>query len=302
MSAARASQSGRSRGTRLGWQGGLRSLAGRLQFVRRRLRLGRVAGVEVNVNYSWPIFPLVTFALTITYLPTSLISLGPAVLAPLALVAALLLLGSLLVHELGHTLVARARGLKVNGITLFFLGGYTELDGELDDPIDELLIFLAGPLCSIAVAGSFFTLSRLPIAQSPVFAILPSLATVNLIIAAVNLVPGLPLDGGRVLRAVVRSATGSPNAATYWASIVGQVFAVVLVVLAGVQLANGSFLGGAWNLFIAWFLNGAALSSRRAPQVAVVYAGAAGDAIPTAILPSDVPVVVRVDEDHRLEA
>lgn len=300
MSAVTVFQSGLSRGARA-WRSSAPSRAGRLRFVHRSLRLGRIAGFDVTVTYTWPIFALVTFALTVGYLPGTMPSFTPLDFAVLGCLAILLLFCSVLVHELSHSLVARARGLRVRGITLFVLGGMTQIDGEVEDPVDELLIFLAGPLSSLALAGAFLGLGRVPNAGGPVLAIMPYLATINLVLAAVNFVPGLPLDGGRVLRAAVWKATGSANSATYWASVLGQAFAVVLVVLAIVQLASGSYLGGVWNLFIGWFLNNAAKSSRRIPLLSVVYAQDEGKVPAIPRLLADAPAIVRVDEDPLAE-
>ncbi len=302
MSAVRAYPGRSGRGAWAGWTTGLASLVGRLRLGERRIGLGQVAGVEVSVTYTWPIFALVTFALTFGYLPGSMPNYPPLDFALLGVLSILLLFGSVLVHELSHSLVARARGLGVRRITLFVLGGYTEIEGDVDDPVDEILIFLVGPLSSLALAASFFGLGRIPNSGGPVLAIMPYLATINLVLAIVNFVPGLPLDGGRVLRAAVWKATGKASYATYWTSVLGQAFAVVLVVLGVVQLASGGYLGGAWNLFAAWFLNGAALGSRRIQPLSVVFARATDDVAPTSLLPSEAPAVAPLEDEPRAEA
>ncbi len=299
MSTVRAFGGILSGGGSFGWLASLQSLAARLTFGARRLHLGQIAGIEVTVTYTWPIFALVTFALTFGYLPESMPSFTPLDFALVGCLSVLLLFGSVLFHELCHSLVAQARGLEVRRITLFVLGGMTEIEGDIADPVDEILVYLVGPLSSLALAGSFFGLGRLPNAGGPVLAVMPYLATINLVLAVVNFVPGLPLDGGRVLRAAVWKATGSARSATYWASVLGQGFAVVLVLLAVAQLATGGFLGAAWNLFIAWVLNGAAGSSRQVPATDVVRAPAA-EIPPTALRLADAPMPVRVDEGPRI--
>jgi Zn-dependent protease len=245
----------------------------------------------VKVRYTWPIFALVTFALTAGYLPGMMPSLPRRGYVLLGVLSAMLLFLSVLVHEASHALVAQARGLRVTGIVLFILGGYCEIDGEADDPLDELLVFLVGPIASLLLAGCFFGISLLPTPDSGVFLIPSYLATINLVLAAVNFVPGLPLDGGRVLRAAVWRFTGRADTATYWASTLGQVFAFALALFGVYMLVQGNYLGGVWNLFIGGFLNRTAASCRQRPALSMSYRASTSAVATGALLPVPVTAV-----------
>jgi Zn-dependent protease len=228
------------------------------------IRLGSIAGVSIRVHITWVVFALVVIALTVGYMPDDLPDLRPRGYAILGLTLVLLLFGSVLVHELSHAVVAKARGVGVRCVTLFLFGGMCEVEGEFESPDDELYVFLAGPLSSLALAGLFWALASLTVSESAIAMALPYLAIVNLVTAAVNLVPGLPLDGGRVLRAYIWKLTGSARNGTDVASWLGQGFAVALVALGGLQLLGGNYLGTGWDLVAAWFLYGLARGSRQA--------------------------------------
>jgi Zn-dependent protease len=174
----------------------------------------------------------------------------------------LLLFASVLVHELGHSLTARARGLHVSNITLFVFGGMTVLEEEVDVPDDEIVVYVVGPIASLGLAGLFWGIGSVGDPESRIVMALPYLSVINLVLAAIYLVPGFPLDGGRVLRGVVWKATGSAYAGVNWASWLGQAFAALLVALAAIQFFDGNYLGAAWNVLIGWFLNGIAKGSR----------------------------------------
>src|SRR5262249_49812776 len=190
------------------------------------------------------------------------------------IVSGLLLFVSVLVHELAHSFVARARGLEVEGITLFIFGGVARLKGEARDPGDEFAIAIVGPATSLAIAGALFgvhELLRLP--SDPVEATVTYLAEINLMLALFNLLPGFPPDGGRVLRAIVWQVTGSLQRATRIASAVGQALAY-LFILAGLWIAlGGSIATGLWLVFIGWFLNNAAGQSQAASEVQTAFRG-----------------------------
>lgn len=198
--------------------------------------------------------------------------------------AAILFFGSVLAHELSHALVARARGMRVAGITLFMFGGVTELVGEPPTPSAEFLMAIVGPLTSIAigiaamVAGTAFLphspefLSRNPryvLAElGPVGTLLIWLGPINLVLGVFNLVPGFPLDGGRVLRALLWGFTRNLERATVWAAAVGELFAWLIIAAGGFIALGGTipFFGrglfqGMWLLLIGWFLYSAARTS-----------------------------------------
>jgi len=189
-----------------------------------------------------------------------------------------LFFASLLAHELSHSVVAKLRGIPVPRITLFVFGGVSELEREPDTPATELLIAIVGPAMSAflgfaftalgaALAGEAFTddVFRSPEAAmahlSPAATLFLWLGPINLMLAFFNLVPGFPLDGGRVLRAILWRISGDLRAATLWASNMGRVFAWALMAYGVLQSLGGSFAQGIWLLLIGWFLNNAARNS-----------------------------------------
>jgi Zn-dependent protease/CBS domain-containing protein len=188
----------------------------------------------------------------------------PAAYWAAGIAAGLVLFASVLVHELGHSLVARSRGVRVSSITLYLFGGVSALEEEPSGPGDEFLIAGAGPLTSFALAGAFWGLSGLLPAARPPGAVLGYSAMLNLILGLFNLLPGFPLDGGRVLRALVWGVTGSLRRATQLASYAGQGIGILLILWGLAQVLGGGFLNGLRTAFIGWFLHGAAEQARQA--------------------------------------
>lgn len=185
----------------------------------------------------------------------------------IALGAALAAVGfflSLLAHEMGHALASRFFGIPVHGVTLFFMGGVTESAHEARRPLHDFVIVGLGPLLSLIMAGVFFLLGGLA-PRSTVGLVGTFLAQANVVLAVFNVLPGYPLDGGRLLRAILWAATGRPHAATRWAARVGQGFAVLLGLLGVYGLVTGGGFGGLWEIMLAFFLwRGAAQSHARA--------------------------------------
>jgi len=234
-----------------------------------------VAGIEVRVDSSWVVIALlITYSL---YLRFSILykglSTGAAV--GIAILAAVLFFGSVLIHELAHALVSRARGIRVQDITLFLFGGATRARVESRGPGDEFLIAAVGPLTSGLLAALFwavevFARGALPGSLTGMFGYL---AWVNLLLAGFNLVPGFPLDGGRLLRSAVWRATGSFRRATRIASLGGQAVGWLLVAGGVAFLLAGNLAGGIWFAFIGWFLVQAARASYTELQVRQMLQG-----------------------------
>jgi Zn-dependent protease/CBS domain-containing protein len=226
-------------------------------------RLGRIAGIEVRIDRSWTVIALlITYSL---YLRFSVIyrELSTVQSVGLGIVAAVLFFGSVLGHEMAHALVSQARGIRVQDITLFLFGGATRARVESRGPGDEFVIAVVGPLASAALAVIFGLLdvfggNVLPRSVAGAFGYL---AWVNLLLAAFNLVPGFPLDGGRLLRSAVWKATGSLQRATRIAAISGQTVGWLLIFGGVAFLLSGNLAGGIWFAFIGWFLIQAARSS-----------------------------------------
>jgi Zn-dependent protease/CBS domain-containing protein len=228
------------------------------------IRIGRIAGIEIGLHYTW-IFAVVLIAWSLAegYFPSVLPGVGAGTYWVLGVIAALLLFVSVLLHELSHSLVARSRGLNVDSITLFIFGGVSNLRSEAATARDEFLVAVVGPVSSLVLAGVFGLISQGLPSASPYAALFTYLAFVNLLLGLFNLVPGFPLDGGRVLRSLVWGATGDMQRATVVAAYAGQAFAWLLIVWGFVRLLSGDFFGGLWTAFIGWFLNGAAESTRQ---------------------------------------
>ena len=232
-------------------------------------RVGRIAGIEVRVDSSWVVIALlITYSM---YLRSSSLypelSGGGAV--ALGIGATVLFFGSVLVHELAHALVAQARGIRVQDITLFLFGGATRAKVESRGPGDEFLIALVVPLTSGLLAGLFGIVAGLggDSLSIPVAGTFGYLAWTNLLLAAFNLVPGFPLDGGRLLRSAIWKATGSLARATRVASVAGQGVGWLLVAAGVAWLLAGDLAGGIWFAFIGWFLVQAARSSYQELQL-----------------------------------
>jgi Zn-dependent protease len=225
------------------------------------IRLFRIGGIEVGVHASWlVVFGLVTWSLATGFFPVAVPGAAPLELWVLGAVAAVLLFVSVLIHELAHSFVARARGLDARSITLFIFGGVSNLAGEAKEASTEFLVAVVGPLSSAAIAGVCFVLGSV-VAEPRLGALLGYLLVVNLLLAAFNLIPGFPLDGGRVLRAILWGATNNVRRATEIASGVGQLVGIGLMAWGLLRLFEGDVLGGIWTAAIGWFLQNAASAS-----------------------------------------
>ncbi|HUV36892.1 MAG TPA: site-2 protease family protein [Patescibacteria group bacterium] len=230
---------------------------------RKTIRLFRLFGIPVELDLSWIlILVLVTWTFATGYYPENfpgLFSIGERWL--IGLITALLLFASILLHEFSHSLVAIRNGLPIRRITLFMFGGVAQMDREVDDPLVELKMAAAGPLMSVILAALFYSLSLLSRSLFIVPVLMRSLANLNVAVLVFNMVPGFPLDGGRILRAAIWYRTGNLRRATRIASRIGSGFAILLM-LAGLFffISYGSFIGGLWLIFIGFFLRQAARS------------------------------------------
>lgn len=231
--------------------------------MRGTIILGKLGGIEVGLDYSWFIvFLLLTWSLTGHYLMTDVAGSASARLL-LAVLTALLFFASVMAHEFGHALTARRLGVPVPRITLFIFGGVAQMAKEPSKALHEFWIALAGPLVSLVLAVVFFGL-RLVGQASGIQALAALgiwLSQINLALAVFNLIPGFPLDGGRVLRALIWGFTGDLQRATRFAASIGQVVAIGFIAFGLWQLLLGNWVNGLWIAFIGWFLSSAASSS-----------------------------------------
>jgi Zn-dependent protease len=224
--------------------------------------LFRVAGIPVRVHVSWlAIYGLLAWSLSVGYFPQVLPDMPVRTHWVTGFVAALLLFVSVFLHELSHSVVARSRGLPVTAITLHVFGGVSELGREPDSPGLEFWMAVAGPLTSFALAGLALAAAGPADARPAVAAILRYLGLVNVVVGVFNLVPGFPLDGGRVLRAALWRVWGDLQRATRVASRAGSIVGAVLMGIGVLRAFTGEFLGGLWFVLIGLFLRQAAEGS-----------------------------------------
>jgi Zn-dependent protease/CBS domain-containing protein len=264
-------------------------------------RIGKIGGIEIDINWSWIIIlVLLTVSLATGWFPQLFRGWSTATTWIVSLISALLLFVSVLLHELAHSLVARRSGLKVKNITLFVFGGVSNIEQEPKSPGVEFWMALVGPLTSLLIGG-VCSLLFLPLrgSHSPLEGILFYLAVTNILLGLFNLIPAFPLDGGRVLRAIVWKITGNLQMATRAAAISGEVFAY-LFILGGVWLIfGGDVLDGVWIGFIGWFLLSAAQSANTQGMLqstlrGVTVAEVMNPALPT--VPAAVSLQQLVDE------
>lgn len=220
----------------------------------RGLRLGRLFGIEVIVDASWLIIALLVTWAVFLRLDAEFPRSGRAALWALAAAGAALFFASVLVHELSHSVVALARGMRVRRIRLFLFGGVSEMDAEAGGPNDELLVTVAGPASSLGLGGLLAAAAVALPSGSGLRFVVAFVAGANILLGIFNLLPGFPLDGGRVLRAVVWRATGSRSRATRTAVWGGRIVAAGLIVVGAIPLLAGRDLGGLWFVAIGWFL------------------------------------------------
>jgi Zn-dependent protease len=237
--------------------------------MRTQIRVGRVLGTEIGLHFSW----FVIATLIVLSLASRFRLLNPswstATVWMTAVVAGLFFFASLLVHELSHAAVARSRGIPVRGITLFAFGGLAQIEKESSDAKTEFWMGIVGPITSALIGGVCLALAALlgwtadtAEPAQPALAALKWLGFINLGLAAFNLLPGFPLDGGRVLRAVLWWKRGDHAWATQVASAVGQAMAMGLVLLGLLQFFAGGGGPGLWLVFLGWFLFTAAQASQ----------------------------------------
>lgn len=227
------------------------------------VRVLTIRGIPINVHVSWlVIYGLITWTLAVGYFPRALPDLPAAAHWANGLLAAFLLFVSVLLHELSHSFVALAHGLSVRGITLHVFGGVSHLDDEPPSPRAEFLIAVVGPVTSFAIAAVLWAINTTGLVQPAwAHAVVSYLVLVNVAVGIFNLVPGFPLDGGRILRAALWKWKGTLGQATYMASRVGVGFAFALMALGFLQILSGSVIGGFWFILIGMFLRGAADAS-----------------------------------------
>lgn len=230
--------------------------------MKNALKIGKLFGIEIRLDYSWfVIFVLVTWSLSAGHFP---MYRWPALTSwAVGIVASLFFFASILAHELGHSFVAIRRNVPVRSITLFIFGGIAQIGKEPSHPLDEFLIAIAGPVVSALLGLFYLAVPALIFADpnTPIAALGIWLGTINLTLAVFNLIPGFPLDGGRILRSIVWGLTGKFKRATQIASGAGQFVAYGFIFLGIWLFFAGHVAEGLWIGFIGWFLNNAAIAN-----------------------------------------
>ena len=232
-----------------------------------QVKLGRIKGIEIGLHYSWFIIAfLIAFSLASHFHDVNP-AWSVALIWAAAIITSVLFFVTLLLHELAHSIVAKSRGLRVRAITLFALGGVSQIESEASDAKSEFWIAIVGPLTSLIIGAVLIGIVRLleparTEAATPVTAVLLWLGYINVGLAAFNMIPGYPLDGGRVLRAIIWWINKNGERATRYAAQVGEVVAFLFILFGLYQffVGHGNF-GGLWMAFIGWFLLDAARNS-----------------------------------------
>ncbi len=231
----------------------------------RRLRLFSAFNIAVRVDWSWLIIAaLVTWSLAVGLFPRQFVGLRPGTYWWMGALGALGLFVSILLHEFSHALVARGYGLPIRGITLFVFGGVAEMEEEPRSARAEFLMAGAGPLTSIligAISYGLYLLADRLLWPLPVLGVLWYMGMINVLLAVFNLIPGFPLDGGRLLRAILWHWRGNLRAATRTASRIGAGFGTLLIILGVARFLLYDWLGGIWSFLIGLFLRNAATAS-----------------------------------------
>jgi Zn-dependent protease/CBS domain-containing protein len=244
-------------------------------------RLMRIKGIDIGVHYTWVLaFGLFAWLFADGLFPEVFPGWTSGTYWGVGVAASLLIFASVLLHELAHSLMAIARGMKVSGITLFIFGGVSNLEGEPEKPGIEFSMAVVGPLTSLVLGGILYGVYRAitnsteplpPIfvsaqtgqGETAIAGLIYYLGSINILLAIFNILPGFPLDGGRVLRSIIWGTTGSLVKATNIAATTGRIFGWLLIAWGVFMVLGGNWLNGIWIAFIGWFLNSAADSSRR---------------------------------------
>jgi len=226
---------------------------------RHAIPIGRIFGISIDLDFSWFfILGLFSWMLAVSYFPVQSPAASHAQDWLMGFVAAVLLFVCVLIHELGHSVVAQLYGLRVPRITLFLFGGVSQIAAEPGSPGQEFWIAAIGPIVSFALAALFWEIEPLLAFVSPWNAIAACLVLMNLALALFNLIPGFPLDGGRVLRAIIWRATGAYQRATIAAAITGRIVGFLLIAFGVWEIFRGALIDGLWIAFIGWYLESAA--------------------------------------------
>jgi len=229
----------------------------------RSFQIAKIFGIPFRLDFSWfIIFIFVTLMLSMSFFPDSFKGWHSEYYWIVGIATSLLFFASVIVHELAHSIMSKRTGIQVKSITLFLFGGIAQIGKEATQPKTELVISIAGPASSAFLAGIFYGIAYLCNGLNVyLFALTSYLSYVNLILAVFNMIPGFPLDGGRVLRAVIWLATGNYLRATKIATTAGYVISIAMILTGALIFFIWGYFDGLWLIFIGFFLNGTARST-----------------------------------------
>lgn len=277
----------------------------------RRWQLFRLVGIPIYVDATWfIILALITFSLAMPegfpwmlhhYFPRAPIAVPTYEYWLMGLIAAIAFFACILLHELGHAVVARAKGMPMRGITLFLFGGVADIGDEPPSAGTEFVVAIAGPLVSLFLAAVLAGVTYLGYEGSwpdTIILVLGYLAFINALVLAFNLIPAFPLDGGRVFRSIIWGITGNQRSSTHFASVVGQGFAWFLIAVGIFLFFTGNFLPGVWLGLIGMFLNNAARSTY---QQVLVREALTGEPVRRFMNPNPITVDPSLDVAHWVE-
>jgi Zn-dependent protease len=241
---------------------------------KQSVALGTFFGIPIQLDYSWfLIFILLTWLLASSYFPAEYANWPLAEYWILGAVTAGMFFASVLLHELGHSLVARANGIPVRSITLFVFGGVSQITKEPARPLTDFLVASAGLMISLLLAAVCGLIAVVVRGIPPLLAVFQYLTYINIVLLAFNVIPGFPLDGGRMFRAVVWGVTGKYERSTVIAAMVGRIIAFGFILIGVWLIFFGSFLNGLWIVFIGWFLESASAAEVQQQTVHTLLAG-----------------------------
>jgi Zn-dependent protease/CBS domain-containing protein len=226
---------------------------------RHGIPIGRIFGISIDLDLSWfLIVGLLAWMLAASYFPAEFAGWSRGEYWGIGIVTALMLFVSVLIHELAHSLAAKHYGIPVSRITLFLFGGVSQIAAEPPDAAAEFWIAVVGPITSFALAALFWEIEPVASGSQPAMALVKYLALLNLVLAIFNLIPGFPLDGGRVFRAIYWQISRNYHRATMAAGVSGRFFGFVLIFWGVWQALFGHIVNGIWIAFIGWYLESAA--------------------------------------------
>lgn len=248
--------------------------------MKNKIRVLTVMGIPIGLDASWfLVFALFTWILAVNYFPAEFRTWTALQFWSVAVVTSLLFFLSVLLHELGHSLVALRYKLPVKSITLYIFGGVSEISSDPKSPMQEFVIAFVGPFTSLVLGGIFYVAQLIFKDVAPLYAMTKYLAFINIILGVFNLIPGFPLDGGRVFRAIVWGITKNLRKATEIAGYLGHIIAFLFIILGVWLLFQGNWINGLWIAFIGWFLENAVVGQVQQARMQDLLAGHTVDQI-----------------------